>query len=41
MNDPVVDALIAKTYRELAEPDKPPVRSRISKTSNGYIHLVA
>lgn len=41
MNDSVVDALIAKTYRELAEPDIQSPRSRISKTPNGYIHLVA
>lgn len=41
MSDPIVDELVAKTYRELAETDKPSARSRISKTPNGYIHLVA
>lgn len=32
---------IEKTYRELAAHAKPQARSRISTTSNGYIHLVA
>lgn len=41
MSDPVVDELVAKTYRELSEPRKPASHSRVSKTSNGYIHLVA
>lgn len=41
MSDPIVDALVAKTYRELSEPIASASRSRISQTSNGYIHLVA
>lgn len=40
MSDPIVDALVAKTYRELSEPIASSSRSRISQTSNGYIHLV-
>lgn len=39
--DPVVQAQIDKTMRELGQSVKPKERSRISKTSNGYIFLVA
>lgn len=39
--DPVIQAQIDKTMRELGQPLKPKERSRISKTSNGYIFLVA
>jgi four helix bundle protein len=41
MSNPVADALVAKTFAELAAAEKPSPRSRISNTSNGYIHLVA
>lgn len=41
MGNPVVDELIAKTMRELAQPEKSAPRSRVSNTPNGYIHLVA
>ncbi len=41
MSTPVVDELIAKTFRELRELAKPTPRSRISRTSNGYIHLIS
>lgn len=41
MGNSIVDELVAKTMRELAEPTKPTPRSRISNTPNGYIHLVA
>lgn len=39
--DPVIQAQIDKTLKELSNPPKPIERSRISKTSNGYIFLVA
>lgn len=39
--NPIIQELIDKTYRELAERAKPQARSRISSTPNGYIHLVA
>lgn len=39
--DPVIQAQIDKTMQELGQPIKPKERSRISKTSNGYIFLVA
>lgn len=39
--DPVIQAQINKTMRELGQSIKPKERSRISKTSNGYIFLVA
>jgi len=41
MTDNVVQELINKTFRELKETQKPQQRSRISRTPNGYIHLVA
>ena len=41
MVDDIVQSLIDKTMRELAQPEKPLQRSRISNTSNGYIHLIA
>lgn len=41
MFEDVVQSLVDKTMRELAEPEKPIQRSRISNTPNGYIHLVA
>lgn len=37
----IAEELTEKTFRELAEPEKPTQRSRMSQTSNGYIHLVA
>lgn len=39
--DDVVRKLVEKTYKELSEPQKPQERSRISKTGNGYIFLIA
>lgn len=39
--DPVIQAQIDKTMQELGRPVKPKERSRISKTPNGYIFLVA
>ena len=39
--DDVVKQLVEKTYRELAEAQKPQEKSRISKTGNGYIFLIA
>ncbi len=39
--DDVVKSLIEKTYKELAQGQKPQEKSRISKTSNGYIFLIA
>jgi four helix bundle protein len=39
--DDVVRQLVEKTYKELSESQKPQERSRISKTGNGYIFLVA
>lgn len=39
--DPVIQAQIDKTMQELGQTAKPKERSRISKTSNGYIFLVA
>lgn len=39
--DPVIQAQIDKTMQELGQPVKPKERSRISKTPNGYIFLVA
>lgn len=41
MSNSVIDELVAKTLQELNEPEKPTPRSRISTTSNGYIHLIA
>lgn len=37
----IAEELAEKTFRELAAPEKPTQRSRISNTPNGYIHLVA
>lgn len=37
----IVQELINKTLRELSQSPKPIERSRISKTPNGYIFLVA
>ena len=39
--DPVIQAQIDKTMQELGQSTKPRERSRISKTSNGYIFLIA
>lgn len=39
--DDIVKQLVEKTYKELAQGIKPQEKSRISKTSNGYIFLVA
>jgi four helix bundle protein len=39
--DPVIQAQIDKTMQELGQSTKPKERSRISKTSNGYIFLIA
>ncbi len=39
--DPIVDELVKKTYKELADANKPKERSRMSQTANGYIHLIA
>ncbi len=39
--NPIVQELIDKTFRELVAAAKPQARSRISQTPNGYIHLVA
>lgn len=39
--DPVIQAQIDKTLKELSTPPKPVEKSRISKTPNGYIFLVA
>lgn len=39
--NPIIQELIDKTFRELSHPTKPIARSRISNTPNGYIHLVA
>lgn len=39
--DPVIQAQIDRTMQELGQPVKPKERSRISKTPNGYIFLVA
>lgn len=41
MSNPIVDELVAKTFRELSQAAKPAPRSRMSQTSNGYIHLIA
>lgn len=41
MTNKIVEELIQKTYQELSQIEKPQTRSRISKTSNGYIFLVA
>src|SRR3989344_3731853 len=41
MADDVIQKLIDKTYQELTQSKKPQERSRISKTANGYIFLVA
>ena len=37
----IAEELAEKTFRELAEPEKPTQRSRMSQTPNGYIHLIA
>ena len=37
----IAEKLAAKTFRELEQIQKPQQRSRISQTTNGYIHLVA
>lgn len=37
----VIKKLVEKTYRELAQAKKPQQRSRVAKTTNGYIFLVA
>lgn len=39
--DDIIQKMVDKTMRELSQPPKPQERSRISQTSNGYIHLVA
>ncbi|KKQ91589.1 MAG: S23 ribosomal protein [Candidatus Woesebacteria bacterium GW2011_GWA2_40_7] len=39
--DDIVKQLIEKTYLELSQGQKPQEKSRISKTVNGYIYLVA
>ena len=39
--DPVIQAQIDRTMQELGQPVRPKERSRISKTPNGYIFLVA
>ena len=39
--DPVIQAQIDKTMQELGQSVKPKERSRISKTANGYIFLIA
>lgn len=39
--NPIIDELVNKTFRELAAAAKPQARSRISSSPNGYIHLVA
>ncbi len=39
--DPIIEELVQKTYRELAQANKPKERSRMSQTVNGYIHLIA
>ena len=41
MTNDVVKKLIEKTYQELSQKEKPQESSRISKTPNGYIFLVA
>lgn len=38
--DPIIDELVQKTYKELAQANKPKERSRMSQTANGYIHLI-
>ena len=40
MTSSVAQELIDKTFRELAEAEKPAARSRISNTHNGYIFLI-
>lgn len=37
----IVQELVERTYRELSRSQKPKERSRISKTPNGYIFLIA
>lgn len=39
--DDIIQAMVDKTMRELSQGQKPQEKSRISKTSNGYIFLVA
>jgi four helix bundle protein len=39
--DDVIRELVEKTYKELAQGTQPQETSRISKTANGYIFLVA
>lgn len=41
MPDSVVQELIDKTFRELETAGRPTLRSRMSQTTNAYIHLVA
>lgn len=41
MSSQIVQDLIAKTYQELATPPKPSSRSRVWKSTNGYIFLIA
>jgi four helix bundle protein len=41
MVNPVVQELIDKTFRELAQSEKPQQRSRVSTAPNAYIHLVS
>lgn len=39
--NPIIDELVNKTFRELTTAAKPQARTRISSSPNGYIHLVA
>lgn len=41
MVNPIIEELVQKTFRELAESPKPIQRSRVWKSTNGYIFLVA
>jgi four helix bundle protein len=40
MPDSIVDELINRTFQELADAEKPKQRSRIWKSTNGYIFLI-
>ncbi len=41
MGNPTVDELVKKTYEELAKSEVPRQTSRVWKSSNGYVYLVA
>jgi len=41
MTNNIIQELVNKTFRELAQTSKPMERSRVSNTPNGYIFLVA